>query len=87
MLFTVHHSPAPRVLPPLATEPANAPPFPGPPLEPTTVTVPPVFQQENNTELHSQVGTTAVLHCHTEHIGENTVGNHMNFSPLTGLQK
>ncbi|KAF2362244.1 Immunoglobulin V-set domain [Trinorchestia longiramus] len=61
----------PRPLPPLTTILPRI--FGGPPLHSTTVTVPPVFKQENNTELHSQVGTTAVLHCATDHIGENTV--------------
>uniref|UniRef100_A0A6A7G765 Lachesin isoform X1 n=1 Tax=Hirondellea gigas TaxID=1518452 RepID=A0A6A7G765_9CRUS len=59
----------------LAASESNLPPLFGgpPPVYPTTSTEPPVFQQENNTELHSQIGTTAVLHCPTEHVGENTV--------------
>nr|XP_027211033.1 uncharacterized protein LOC113804376 [Penaeus vannamei] len=32
-----------------------------------------VFTLQNNTELRSQVGTTAVLHCMAEHVGENLV--------------
>lgn len=32
-----------------------------------------VFSQQNNTELRSQVGTTAVLHCYAHNVGENTV--------------
>ncbi|XP_063599437.1 kin of IRRE-like protein 2 [Penaeus indicus] len=32
-----------------------------------------VFTLQNNTELRSQVGTTAVLHCVAEHVGENLV--------------
>nr|XP_045616478.1 opioid-binding protein/cell adhesion molecule homolog [Procambarus clarkii] len=32
-----------------------------------------LFTQQNNTDLRSQVGTTAVLHCLAHHVGENTV--------------
>ncbi|XP_069940059.1 neural cell adhesion molecule 2 [Cherax quadricarinatus] len=32
-----------------------------------------VFSQQNNTELRSQVGTTAVLHCVAQNVGDNTV--------------
>lgn len=32
-----------------------------------------IFTQQNNTELRSQVGTTAVLHCIAHNVGENTV--------------
>ena len=68
---------APHLLPPaMPTGVPHFPPFGGPlEVQSTTPTVPPVFQQDNNTELHSQVGTTAVLHCHTEHVGENTVSS------------
>lgn len=59
----------PSLLPPTTTTQV------GPPAEEVTVYPPPatVFTQQNNTELRSQVGTTAVLHCVAHNVGENTV--------------
>ncbi|MPD04064.1 hypothetical protein E2C01_099733 [Portunus trituberculatus] len=65
-------SPSPSVfpsfLPPLTTT------LVGPAEDLTTYPDPnTIFTQQNNTELRSQVGTTAVLHCIAHNVGENTV--------------
>ncbi|KAK8380375.1 hypothetical protein O3P69_016755 [Scylla paramamosain] len=58
----------PSFLPPLTTT------LVGPAEDLTTYPDPnTIFTQQNNTELRSQVGTTAVLHCIAHNVGENTV--------------
>ena len=76
-------SPSPSVfpsfLPPLTTT------LVGPAEDLTTYPDPnTIFTQQNNTELRSQVGTTAVLHCIAHNVGENTVSRKRTLLVVVG---
>ncbi|XP_045611945.1 uncharacterized protein [Procambarus clarkii] len=61
----------PSLLPPLTTTTTTGPSAGGVVVVPGSLSS--MFAQQNNTELRSQVGSTAVLHCVANNVGENTV--------------